>query len=154
MFDRQHAGFVRTEETGAATHGYSGDVDSSPASGALAVTDEFLSTFNAGDPDAHAKTLSYPHVRLASGTVRVWSTLDEGVAAMRLALPALRRLGWDHSQWDHRRVIHERPDKVHLDVQFTRFREDHSVIGVYPAIYVVVREDDGWRIQCRSSFAP
>jgi hypothetical protein len=56
--------------------------------------------------------------------------------------------------WDHRRVIHAGADKVHLDVQFTRYRADDSVIGVYPAVYVIVRTDEGWRIQARSSFAP
>jgi hypothetical protein len=98
------------------------------AAGAMAVTDAFLATFNAGDARGHAETLGYPHVRL--------------------------RAGWDHSEWDHRRVIQGTDDKVHLDVQFTRYRADGSVIGVYPAVYVVVLEDAGWRIQCRSSFAP
>ncbi len=74
---------------------------------------------------------------------------------MAEAIPLLRdRAGWDHSEWDHRRVIHTGPGKVHLDVQFTRYRADGSVIGVYPAVYVVVEDDAGWRIQCRSSFAP
>ena len=127
----------------------------SPAAGAMEVTERFLATFNAHDAAGHARTLAYPHVRLASGTVRVWQTLDEGSEAMRAAIPLLaERAGWHHSVWDHRRVIHERDDKVHLDVQFTRYRADGSVIGVYPAVYVVVLDDGGWLIQCRSSFAP
>lgn len=56
--------------------------------------------------------------------------------------------------WDHRNPIHATAEKVHLDVQFTRFRADGSVLGVYPAIYVVVQQDGRWLIQCRSSFAP
>jgi hypothetical protein len=123
--------------------------------GAMDVTDEFLATFNAGDASGHAATLAYPHVRLASGTVRIWSTLDEAIAAMQQAMPALREhVAWHHSKWDHREVIHAGPAKVHLDVQFTRYRADGSVIGVYPAVYVVVDHDGDWRIQCRSSFAP
>jgi hypothetical protein len=43
---------------------------------------------------------------------------------------------------------------VHLDVQFTRFRAAGSVIGVFPAVYVVVEQDGRWLIQARSSFAP
>ena len=74
---------------------------------------------------------------------------------MQQAIPALRAaVQWHHSRWDHRNVIHFGTTKVHLDVQFTRYREDDSVIGVYPAIYVVVAEDGRWLIQCRSSFAP
>jgi hypothetical protein len=121
----------------------------------MAVTDAFLATFNAGDARGHAGTLSYPHVRLASGTVRIWGDIEEATEAMRLAIPALRQqVGWDHSVWDHRRVIHLGPGKVHLDVQFTRYRADGSTIGIYPAVYVVVADAGKWRIQARSSFAP
>jgi hypothetical protein len=126
-----------------------------PVDGALAVTDAFLATFNAGDAAGHAGTLAYPHVRLASGTVRTWNDIDEAIPAMEAAMAALReRVGWDHSVWDHRTVIHAGAEKVHLDVQFTRTRADGSVIGVYPAVYVIVRRPTGWLIQCRSSFAP
>lgn len=122
--------------------------------GALAATDKFLATFNACDAAGHASTLAYPHVRLASGRVRIWESADEATKALERALPLLRDQGWDHSVWDHRRVIHAREDKVHLDVQFTRYRADGSVIGVYAAVYIVVLRDGRWLIQCRSSFAP
>ena len=128
--------------------------DERAVAGAMAVTDAFLERFNAGDASGHVATLAFPHIRLASGTVRVWQAAEEATAAMERNIPALRRSGWDHSVWDHRRVIHSAPEKVHLDVQFTRYRADGSVIGVYPAIYVVVSQDDRWLIQCRSSFAP
>ena len=129
--------------------------DDEAVAGAMAATDAFLDRFNAGDARGHAESLAYPHVRLASGGVRIWQDLDEATAAMERSIPTLaERTGWDHSEWDHRRVIHTGPGKVHLDVQFTRYRADGSVIGVYPAVYVVVEGDDRWRIQCRSSFAP
>ncbi len=129
--------------------------DDDAVDGALAVTDAFLATFNAGDAPGHAATLAYPHVRLASGTVRIWNDIDEAIPAMEAGMAALReRLGWDHSVWDHRNVIHARAEKVHLDVQFTRYRANGSVIGVYPAVYVIVRGPTGRLIQCRSSFAP
>jgi hypothetical protein len=60
----------------------------------------------------------------------------------------------DYSTWGHRNVIHAEHAKVHLDMQFTRHRDDGSVVGVYPAIYVVVPVGVEWRIQARSSFAP
>ena len=123
---------------------------------AFATADEFLATFNALDAEGHAATLAYPHVRLASGTVRVWETIEEATEQMRVNMGLIReRLGWDHSEWDHKRLIHEGDRKVHLDVQFTRYRGDGSVIGVYPAVYVVVDVPDrGWKIQARSSYAP
>ncbi|HEX4904317.1 MAG TPA: hypothetical protein VFU93_02615 [Acidimicrobiales bacterium] len=122
---------------------------------AFEIADEFLRTFNALDAAGHAATLAYPHVRLASGTVRIWQDLAEATEQMTTNMALIReRLGWDHSKWDHKRLIHAGPGKVHLDVQFTRYRPDGSVIGVYPAVYVVVQTDDGWRIQARSSYAP
>jgi hypothetical protein len=123
--------------------------------GAMGATDAFLATFNAMDASGHARTLAFPHVRLAGGTVRVWSDLKEAISAMEVAMTALReRVGWDHSTWDHRRVIHAGPGKVHLDVQFSRYRADGSLIGTYPAVYMVVDEGGAWLIQARSSFAP
>jgi len=130
------------------------DDDAAAVAAAMATTDAFLATFNAADAAGHVATLAYPHVRLASGQVRIWSSQDEALAAMEQAIPSLRSAGWHHSTWDHRHVIHTGPGKVHLDVQFTRYRANGSVIGVYPAIYVVVTTDEGWRIQARSSFAP
>ena len=123
---------------------------------AMAVADEFLATFNARDAAGHAATLAYPHVRLASGTVRIWDSIEQATEEMARNIPLLaERAGWDHSRWDHKRLIHEGDRKVHLDVQFTRYRADDSVIGVYPAVYVVVECDDrAWRIQARSSYAP
>ena len=123
---------------------------------AMAVADEFLATFNARDAAAHAATLAYPHVRLASGAVRIWDTIEQATEEMARNIPLLvERAGWDHSEWDHKRLVHEGDRKVHLDVQFTRYRADGSVIGVYPAVYVVVQGEDGaWRIQARSSYAP
>lgn len=123
--------------------------------GALRATDAFLQSFNARDAAGHARTLAYPHVRLAGGAVRIWQSVEQAVPAMERAITALReQAGWDHSLWDHRRVIHSRPEKVHLDVQFTRYRKDGSVIGIYPAVYVVVERGGTWLVQARSSFAP
>ena len=131
------------------------DQDDAAVAAALAVTDRFLATFNARDAAGHAATLAYPHVRLASGTIRLWQDEAEAIPAMEAAMAALAaRTGWTHSTWDHRRVIHVGPGKVHLDVQFTRHRGDGTVVGVYPAVYVIVEADGEWRIQARSSFAP
>lgn len=121
---------------------------------AMATTEAFLATFNDGDARGHASTLAYPHVRLASGRVRIWESIDEAIPAMEQAIATIRSSGWDHSEWDHRNVIHEGAGKVHMDMQFTRYRRDGSVIGVYPAVYVIVEQDGRWLIQCRSSFAP
>ena len=131
------------------------DTRDADVAAAMATADEFLATFNARDPAGHAATLAYPHVRLASGTVRIWQSIEEATEAMARNIPLLaERAGWDHSEWDHKRLVHAGAGKVHLDVQFTRYRADGSVIGVYPAVYVLVEQDGRWLIQARSSYAP
>jgi hypothetical protein len=45
-------------------------------------------------------------------------------------------------------------DKVHFDVQFTRYKDNGDVLATYKAIYVVTLKDGKWGTQARSSFAP
>lgn len=44
-------------------------------------------------------------------------------------------------------------NKVHLDVQFTRYREDGSVLGTYKSLWIVSKMDGKWGVQARSSYA-
>ena len=61
--------------------------------------------------------------------------------------------GWHHSVWDFRNPIGSSPDKVHLDVQFSRYRADGSLLGRYRSIWVVTCIERRWAAQLRSSFA-
>ena len=61
---------------------------------------------------------------------------------------------WHRSAWDFRNVIAASPEKVHLDVQFTRYRTDGSAIASYRSIWVVTRIGGKWAAELRSSFAP
>jgi hypothetical protein len=36
-----------------------------------------------------------------------------------------------HSEWDFRKLIAAGPAKIHLDVQFTRYRAGDTVIGSF-----------------------
>ena len=62
--------------------------------------------------------------------------------------------GWAYSRWDYRRAVQSCMDKVHMAVQFTRYRADDSVIGRYPSMWIVTRVEGRWGVQARSSFAP
>ena len=119
---------------------------------ALAAADAYMNAFNARDQQGMADACNYPHVRIASGQVRIWQTPEESI------IPGLfewleQKEGWHHSRWNHRNVIHARPDKVHLDVAFTRFDTDDEALGVYPSIWVMTRDHGHWGVQARSSFA-
>ncbi|HTQ12656.1 MAG TPA: hypothetical protein VMH86_02175 [Rhizomicrobium sp.] len=117
---------------------------------AMKCLDDFMAAFNARDVEAFEATFNFPSIRLASGRL---VTLDKGdMTAERFTQGALRE--WDHSAWEHRKIIHAGPDKVHIDTRFTRYRKDGSVIGGFDSVYVVTCENGHWGVKIRSSFAP
>ena len=72
-----------------------------------------------------------------------------------LTLDRLREQdGWERSAWDSRGVAQEGPDKIHVDVRYTRYRDDGSTIGTYDSLYIATLADGRWGIQARSSFGP
>ena len=114
----------------------------------LAVLDRFMMALNAGDEPALLATLHFPHYRLAGGGIRVWDRPGSYIGDFRARADA----GW-HSQWDFRNVIAAGPAKVHLDVQFTRYRADNSVIGSFRSLWIVTESGGCWAVAARSSFA-
>jgi len=119
---------------------------------ALEAVRRFIDRFNERDLEGWIATLHFPHVRLASGRVVVANTPAEyapGFDFERFASAT----GWDHSVLDAADVIQSFTDKVHVAVQFSRYRGDGSRIGTYWAVYVVTEQDGRWGIQCRSSTA-
>lgn len=117
---------------------------------AFEVTDDFMRTFNARDPAAWGATLHFPHVRIASGKVRVINSpaeLDE-------SFERLLATGWDHSAWADRRIVQCGPTKAHMLTTFVRYRKDGSVLSKFDSLYVVEFKNGKWAITARSSFAP
>lgn len=116
---------------------------------AIAVVDAHMAALNARDPDAIAATLHFPHYRLAGSAMRVWQTpatyLDDFFARAGE--------GWARSQWNRKDVIHAEPEKVHLDMEFTRFHAGGSELGTFRSIWVITRIDGRWAAQLRSSYA-
>jgi hypothetical protein len=108
-----------------------------------------MAALNAGDEPALLATLHFPHYRLAGGRMRVWNQPGAYLGDF------LARAGvdWHHSEWDFRRVIAAGPAKVHLDVQFTRYRIDNSVIGSFRSLWIVTKSGGLWTVAARSSFA-
>ena len=116
---------------------------------ALAVLDEHLAALNAGDNERLAATLHFPHYRLAGGRMQIWETPDTYLSDFH------QRAGpdWHHTAWDFRRVIAAGPDKIHFDVQFTRYRSDSSAIGSYRSLWIVATLGGRWAVHARSTFA-
>ena len=60
---------------------------------------------------------------------------------------------WHHTLWDFRDVIIAGPEKIHFDVQFTRYRADNSILGSYRSLWIVARLGGRWAVQARSTYA-
>ena len=124
--------------------------DLKAAAAALAVLDTHMTAINAHDEVTLLTTLHFPHYRLSAGRMQVWSNPDNYLADFSARVTS----EWHHSEWGFRNVIAASSDKVHLDVEFTRFRADGSIIGNYRSLWIVTCLDDRWAAQARSSFAP
>ena len=120
---------------------------------AMGVLDEFMRVFNARDDEAMCRTFHYPHVRFASGAVRIYETDKDCVEQFDFARFA-ERLGGDYSGGDSRRVVQANADKGHVMVVFSRYDEDDELIAQVDSLYIVTRVDGRWGIRSRSSFVP
>ena len=118
---------------------------------ALAVTvlDEHMAALNAQDNARLCATLHFPHYRLAGGRMQVWEIPDSYLADFHT------RAGpdWHHTLWDFHNVIVSGAEKIHFDVQFTRYRADGSSIGSYRSLWIVAKLGGHWAVQARSTYA-
>ena len=126
--------------------------DEAAVAAAMDVLDRFLAALNAHDEQGLLATMHFPHYRLAGVEMRVWDRPDPSSSYFTGFL-ARAGEGWHHTIWDFRRVIVGGPAKVHLDVQFTRYRADDTPIGSFRSLYIVTNRAGVWAIAARSSFA-
>lgn len=113
---------------------------------------EWMEALNRHDAAGMEACMRFPHVRLAAGKVAVYDA--PGSNPMDLFQRLMREEGWHHSAWTEIRLLQSSPTKAHYAVQYARYREDGSAIGVYDSLYVFTAEGDEWKLQCRSSFGP
>ena len=116
---------------------------------AMAVLEEHMAALNAQDNARLCATLHFPHYRLAGGKMQTWDKPDSYLADFH------KRAGpdWHHTLWDFRKVIVAGPEKIHFDVQFTRYRADNSILGTYRSLWIVARLGGRWAVQARSTYA-
>jgi len=126
--------------------------DSPEVAAAMKALDDFMAALNAHDEAGINAAFNFPHVRFASNRVAIFEKRGDYTFAGFQERTSTE--GWHHSAWDFREPISAGPDKVHLDVQFSRWREDGSLIGRHRSLYIVTKLDGHWGIQSRSSFAP
>lgn len=127
--------------------------DAQAEAAARKAMDKFMTTFNSRDVTAWAGSLNFPHVRLASHSVRVFQTEADFIRDSKNYVAGLGP-GWDHSDWKEMKVVQSGPDKVHFSVIFVRYSKDGKVLGTFPSLYSVTLENGHWGVQARSSYAP
>ena len=108
-----------------------------------------MAALNARDEPGLNATLHFPHHRLSGGLLKTWAGPGEYLRDFQ----GRTTDDWHHSAWDKLDVVAASSDKVHLNVQFTRYREDDSVIGIFRSMWVISLLAGRWAAQLRSSFA-
>ncbi len=111
--------------------------------------DAFLDAWNAADIEAVRATLNYPHITIGpAGEVIVAATAAE----FRTDFARMReREGWDRSSFDSFDLVSSGPNKVHCQVQFSRYRADGSKYGTGLVLYMVTNQGGHWGMQLRSA---
>ena len=123
--------------------------DSRAREEALAAVDRYLAALNARDTAAIRAAFNFPHLRIgAKGNLSRFekpADYDFNHFYSRTSVD-----GWHHTRWDKTEAVFATAGKVHVAVDFTRYREDGSVIGHYFSLYVVTCQDGHWGIQVGS----
>jgi len=118
----------------------------------MEVLDDFIESFSAKDPVAHAATYHFPHFRLARGVMSTAESAENIIQVHVELFKTLPGTGWHKSIWDRREIISISDTKVHVNTRFRRLRKDGSEIGSYNSLYILIKKDGRWGIKMRSSF--
>jgi hypothetical protein len=113
----------------------------------------FMNSFNDQDNSGCSDACNFPHARVGKGG-KLIVTEKPPIPNENFFEWFINEYGWNHSCWDYRRVIQSDPNKVHLQIQFSRYRADGSKIGVFPSLWIITNQEGHWGIKMRSSFAP
>ena len=116
------------------------------------VASNFIQAFNAQNHQAIAKTLNYPHIRLAKGKFQTIANKEEFAALSERAENSLRNEGWDHTVVESMEPIHVGADKVHLSIKNHRVTKSGDIYNSFETLWIVTLNDEHWGIQFRSSY--
>ena len=104
-----------------------------------------------GSVDGTVATLHHPHLFVTTpGDFVVASTVTDGPRPNFDQMRATER--WHVSTIDAIEPSVVTPDKVHMELTFSRWRLDGTRYWTAPATWIVTRAGDHWSIQVRSLF--
>ena len=121
---------------------------------AVSAANAYMEAFNSRDSSKCHESLNFPHVRLgmANQKIRIMESPSQTPPINFEWFVNVYK--WNHSCWDYRKVMQSNPNKVHLAIQFSRYRSDGTKIGIFPSFWVITKQEGHWGIKMRSSFAP
>ena len=113
----------------------------------MAATERFMEAWNTRDPVAWAGSLHFPHARPSAGGLRIWATGGEYVAGADYA--SIIATGWDHTEFEDLRLVHEGDTKVHIAGRWARVDAAGNIIRRNLVTYVATEADGQWGIRAR-----
>lgn len=110
--------------------------------------DKFMATFNSRDPKEWSLSLQYPHVRPSARQDPVITmSAEEYAAGVNFQRPV--SMGWDHSEWDSKEIVHLSDHKAHGAGQYSRYNAQGEKFWTNQVVYIITRVNDNWGIQAR-----
>ncbi len=115
--------------------------------GARKAIDDFFTALNARNLEAARQSLNYPHVHMVGNELEMWNAPSD----FHIDFDALAaHEGWHHSTLDLCVMKQVSEDKVHFEVQYSRYREGTVRYATCQSLWIVTRKAGHWGIQCRS----
>lgn len=111
---------------------------------------DFMTAFNAADAEATTRHLNFPHLFMTSGSGMSVAPDAEHASVLPNFDRMREREGWHFSSLDSITPSIVTPNKVHLEVVFSRWHPDGTRYLTIPALWIATRAGDHWGIQLRS----
>jgi hypothetical protein len=115
---------------------------------ARAAVDAFVQAWNSHDISTLARSVHYPHVRIADRQIEMWNGADEFIAGTE----AGRQRTWYQLRVDQIRAVQVTATGVNLVLSVNRIARDGTVMSKDEGLFLVTLRDGAWKLQARSTF--
>lgn len=122
--------------------------DQDKIASALSCIEAFTACFNARDLDGMDARLHFPHLILSAEKFILWQKPGQLPDGFFDDLAATT--GWHHTTYHEKRAVLVSPNKVHMFVDYSRDREDGSIISRHENLWIITFDDGRWGIKQRS----
>jgi hypothetical protein len=128
--------------------GLAAEASSSNEAAARAAVDAFVQAWNSHDISTLARSVHYPHVRIADRQIEMWNGADEFIAGTE----AGRQRTWYQLRVDQIRAVQVTATGVNLVLSVNRIARDGTVMSKDEGLFLVTLRDGAWKLQARSTF--